>query len=359
MRVGILYLDALAPGGYPRDVRWVAGHLSQAGVDVSLFTHPGAHRESLDDVEILRPDQLASTAGRLDLIHLWGIFIPQQLWLARRVARTTPIVFSPMGHLIAAHLRRRWWKKAPYLAAIRPVVSRWRPVAHLFSAVERPGANRFLRPVMDFEATLGVFPASGAAARDVDEEGDYILFFGRNDVYQKGIDLLLKGYALARKRSLDLPLRIAGQPAGNSTAVLRRHVADLDLSGHVTVLGSVTDSQKWGLLKSARCLAFLSRWDGPPRPIREALAVGTPVMVTPGTNLASLVAEASAGIVVDPRPEDIAQGLEEAASDANTSAWRHGAVRLRDELSWPAVVERYVAGYESTLRELGGEKTQR
>jgi glycosyltransferase involved in cell wall biosynthesis len=351
MRLGLLYVDALGNGGYPRDVRWLAGHLAELGVAVTLAADRGPRTDGLEGVEIVRPDELRSLASTLDILHIWGIFLPRQFWISRGLATKARFVISPMGHLIGPHIRRRWWKKVPYLLAMRPLLAGWDTAAHLFSQAELEGARRFLRPVTQFEASLGVFPPPAEAGRRPGHAGDYVLFLGRNDLYQKGIDLLLVGYAAAVEHGLELPLRIAGQPAGNSTEILGRGIRKLGLSRQVEILGEVSEAEKWGLLTHARCLAFLSRWDGPPRPIREAIAVGTPVVVTPGTNLAALVNDTGAGQAVEFRAEDVARGLLKGRSEATVRAWGEGAVRLRDSLSWPEVARRYLDGYEAIVSQ--------
>jgi glycosyltransferase involved in cell wall biosynthesis len=349
VRLGLVYVDALGEGGYPRDVRWLAGHLANLGVTVSLVTKPGPRSDGLDAVQVFRPDELDSLASSLDILHIWGIFLPQQFWISRRLITKSRLVISPMGHLIGPQIRRRWWKKLPYLLAMRPLFARWRAVAHLFSQEELEGARRFLRPVRQFEASLGTFPAPPGAVRAPGTFGDHVLFLGRNDVYQKGMDLLLAGYAAAVEQGLDLPLRIAGQPAGNSTRILRRHIEKLGLSKRVQLLGTVSEAEKWRLLTQARCLAFLSRWDGPPRPIREAIAVGTPVVVTPGTNLAELVEASGAGAAVRFRAEEVARELLGSANEVTAHTWIRGALRLREILSWTSVAKKYLDGYESIL----------
>src|SRR4029450_3276313 len=103
-----------------------------------------------------------------------------------------------------------------------------RPVAHLFSEAERPAAPRWLHTSEYFEASLGVFPASVEPVPVIDSEG-LLRFFGGNDVYQKGIDILLRAYADASRAGLDIPLIIAGRPHGDSASVLHALIADLGI----------------------------------------------------------------------------------------------------------------------------------
>lgn len=343
MKIAVVYFDALQGGGYPRDIRWLAGALSRRGLDVSLVAHPGLHTDGLESVDRIDPRYFPSRISRMDVIHVWMLFVPHQFGSWRRFQDTVPIVVSPAAHLLPAHLKRKWWKKYPFLLRMQPAFLRSHPVAHLFSEAERPGARRWLHASAYFQASLGVFPT--AMDSNPARPRDYLLFFGRNDIYQKGIDILVRAYADASRAGLRLPLVIAGQPNRDSKKALDRIITDLGVMGEVRVVGEVTEDRKVELIRGARCLAFLSRWDGPPRPVREAIALGTPVVVSRGTNLGDIVEAARAGVSVDLRREEVAEALLETQNDEVVKVWERGAVALRSDLSWDRVAERYAAGY--------------
>ncbi len=96
---------------------------------------------------------------------------------------------------------------------------------------------------------------------------------------QKGIDWLIGAFGVARRQGLRWQLVIAGAPWRDSERRIARLIARSGVGGAVSHVGSVDEHAKWWLLRNALCLVFPSRWDGPPRPIREALSVGTPVIV--------------------------------------------------------------------------------
>ena len=344
MNVALLYMDALHDGGYPRDIRWLAGALARQGLSVSLVANPGTHEDGLDSVTLADPEDFASLARGADVVHIWMLFVPGQFSVWRTIGSNVPLVVSPAAQLLPAHLKKRWWKKIPYLLGMQPTLLRHRPVAHLFSEAERPAAPRWLHTSRYFEASLGVFPASVEPVPVIDSH-DYLLFFGRNDVYQKGIDILLRAYADASRAGLDIPLIIAGRPHGDSASVLQALIADLGIDRRVQVLGEVPEESKNQLIQRARCLAFLSRWDGPPRPIRDAIALGTPVIVSRETTLGGLVDTAGAGRQVNLDVHNVAAALLETQDDATIMLWSNGVHALLGDLTWDRVAERYVSGY--------------
>jgi glycosyltransferase involved in cell wall biosynthesis len=350
VRVALVYLDALMAGGYPRDARWLAGALESAGVSVRVVSRPGPHRDGLGQATVVAPGDFSSIAHESDVIHLWGFFLPDQFLMCRKLWGTGRFVVSPLGHLMWPHIRRKWWKKAPYLIAMQPLLRKRRHVVHFFSDAEaQDRSRRWLGGAADFQASLGIYPAPVRVNENADKPGDYLLFFGRNDIHQKGVDLLLQGYARAVGMGLSVPLVIAGQPHESSVRVLREMIDSLGLTHVVSVVGRVTDERKWELISGARCLVFLSRWDGPPRPVREGLAAGTPAVVSAGTNFGNVIQDSGAGVCVDSSPVGVGRGLLQTQSDATMASWRHATGGLRDSLSWSHVARQYEAGYQLTM----------
>ena len=349
MRVTTFYLDALQGGGYPRDIRWLAGALARQGVDISVVARPGRFRDGLDSVAVVDPMHLGSLARVSDVLHVWMLFVPGQFRLWRRL-HVPSLVVSPAAHLMDDHLRDKWWKKYPYIVSIAPWLRQQAPVAHLFGEAERPGVDRWLHSSRSFVASLGLFPVTEFPP-SVEANDGYLLFLGRNDVYQKGIDILLRGFAAATRNGLSLPLVIAGRSHRDSTKAIGRIVSELHLERSVELLGDVSEARKIELISGARCFVFLSRWDGPPRPIREALALGTPVIVSRETNLGGLVEEFAAGRCVDRKPSAIATALLQCDDDAVTEGWRRGTISLASHMTWDEVALQYLNGYRRALGE--------
>lgn len=348
MKVALLYLDALKGGGYPRDARWLAGSLAERCEKVWVVAEKGERFDGLGAAEPVSPGR-AIRSLRADVVHGLGLLIPRQIVIQRAI-RGHVNVISPLGQLMEEHMSRGRLKSA-YLRLVRPVLPRNLTV-HLFSEQERTGVHQHLPGVPIDTAPAGVFPpAPGFAGvpRSIDE--GYLLFFGRNDVHQKGIDRLIRGYSVARMNGLELPLVIAGAEHAGSSRILQELAAELCVE--VDFRGELSEPEKWSLLAGARALVFLSRWDGPPRPIREALAVGTPVVVSNGTNMAELVAGCDAGTVAGDSPDQIAAALAMAADPIRASAWRSGALSLASALAWPEVARSYERLYRGALAAKG------
>lgn len=104
---------------------------------------------------------------------------------------------------------------------------------------------------------------------------EYILFLSRLDVGQKGIDLLIKAYAMVANK-INYPLVIAGH--GRDEEQIRDLVRDFKLGDKVKMVGSAYGEKKYELLSKALYVAFPSRHDEFPVFTLEALASGLPLV---------------------------------------------------------------------------------
>jgi len=103
----------------------------------------------------------------------------------------------------------------------------------------------------------------------------YILFLGRFDMAQKGIDLLIRAYARVAG-SIRYPLRIAGH--GPDQERIYELIKKLHMEKYITVVGPLYGRKKLSALSEAVVIAFPSRHDDFPVFSLEALASGNPLV---------------------------------------------------------------------------------
>jgi glycogen(starch) synthase len=126
--------------------------------------------------------------------------------------------------------------------------------------------------------------------------GDFALFLGRLDCWQKGLDFLLEAWRrYCRKQNI--PLIIAGE--GPDHDILRKHVEVMGLQSLVTFAGRVTGDHKKALIASCRFMVMPSRQETFGISALEAMAAGKPVIAFDIESLNELIG-AGCGILVPP-----------------------------------------------------------
>lgn len=112
---------------------------------------------------------------------------------------------------------------------------------------------------------------------DKPKASEYILFLGRIDVRQKGLDLLVKSYA-SIKDKIGLKLVVAGAGKQDDMKELRRLIAEHRLEDKVEVLGRVEGDTKEELFRKAKFFTMSSRFEAMPLTLLEAMCYKCPVI---------------------------------------------------------------------------------
>lgn len=172
-------------------------------------------------------------------------------------------------------------------------------------------------------------------------------FLGRFDP-KKNLDLLVRAVAVLPEGVI---VRVAGDGVPEVARAVRRLALELGVEGRIEWLGFIAEEDKPALFRSIDLLVMPSAYECFGVAAAEALAAGVPVLVSPRTGIAEVVAAYGCGYVVEPEVSALARGL--AAAVADVPALRARARRARAaaerELSLEAHGERLRREYEALL----------
>lgn len=172
--------------------------------------------------------------------------------------------------------------------------------------------------------------------------GEFLLYFGRLDVFHKGLDTLLEAIALLARERPGIELRIAGR--GNGGERIAALVRALGIEDNVRMLGAVTDEQRDELFAEAAVQLMPSRFEGFGLAAAEAMAAGVPLVASSAGSLPEVVDAPRGGVLVPPGdPRALADAAGRLLDDpAARSALSESARQSARRFSWSAVAEAHL-----------------
>lgn len=172
---------------------------------------------------------------------------------------------------------------------------------------------------------------------------DFVLYFGRMDVFQKGLDTLLAAFVLLARDRPGLELRMAGR--GKDTERVRAMAAELGIGERVRMLGPVSEQERLDLFASAAVQLMPSRFEGFGMVAAESMAAGVPLVAAAAGSLPEVVDAPRGGVLVPPGdPAALAAATSRLLDDAAARAALSVSARASAErFRWGAVARQHLA----------------
>ena len=152
-------------------------------------------------------------------------------------------------------------------------------------------------------------------------EEDYILFFGRMDTYNKGIDVLLPAFARLKPAHPGVRLVLAGRGTEARLNELTSISRSLGISDGVELTGPVSEAEKWNLYAGALFTCQPSRYEGWGIAAIESGAAGKAVIGTEVPGLVDAIRPGRTGLLVPAEdPEALAGAMNRLLLNARMRA---------------------------------------
>ncbi|HCS39516.1 MAG TPA: transferase [Anaerolineaceae bacterium] len=137
---------------------------------------------------------------------------------------------------------------------------------------------------------------------------EVLLFMGRIHPI-KGCDNFLKAFSELSRRNTNWHCVIAGPDVIGWQPALVELAKQLNISDRITWAGMLEGESKWGALLSASCLVLPSHTENFGIVVAEALACGTPVILTNKVNIWETIEIEKAGFVGDDTVDGLCESL--------------------------------------------------
>jgi glycosyltransferase involved in cell wall biosynthesis len=378
LKVTASYAPFLEHGGPPVKVRALAEGLAQRGhsitvltVDWGLAAHtgdlaPGASLERTpfgwsrteNGVEAVylptrmryrtvtwNPAAAEFCRARLaayDAVHIYGLYD----LLGPRVAAAcralgVPYVVEPIG-MYAPIVRSLWLKRMYHrlighqmiLGARAVIATSEQEASELASGGVSPECVVLRRNGVSAPALL---PPRGTFRFEngIPANARLILFLGRL-VSKKSPDLLLRAFASLPAQTAQSGLRLifAGPDEEGMTSQLRALAHELRVATRVHFTGPLFGNAKWAAYRDAHVFVLPSQNENFGNTAAEAIAAGTPVILTETCGIAPLLAD-EAGLVVPHDAAALAAALQRVLSDAALhQRLANGCATVLPRLGW-------------------------
>ena len=136
-------------------------------------------------------------------------------------------------------------------------------------------------------------------------EKNYILFIGRMEIYQKGIDVLLDAFSIVIDKHKNINLCFVGDTQHKDMTKIMTKIKELNLETKVQFLGRIMSGQmKNQLLSEVLFLCLPSRYDTMPLIAIEVAACGKPIIATRIPGLSEVIQDGKTGILVEPNNKE-------------------------------------------------------
>jgi glycosyltransferase involved in cell wall biosynthesis len=344
--------DAAFPAGTSKGTSVQAGELPEGAEEIPTRLFP-MHRP----YRLARSPELRKALRReirdYDAVHIHSLYLyPQRVAAQAARTRHVPYVVSAHGALDPWLRKRGRVRKALAGLAWQRRMLNNAAALHFTSEVESKLAGRVAPGVPRVVVPLGIAWADFQQLPPPASFGDgpVVLALGRLAA-KKGLDVLIRSFAIAHRRFPDAMLVLAGPDDEGLRPRLEALARSEGVEDSVFFPGMLTGRDKLAALAAADVWALASHTENFGIAVVEALAAGVPTLISPEVNLAGDIERAGAGVVSATRPETFAGALGYLLEDEERRAqYAERGREFARGYDWDVLAPRVVELYEGVAR---------
>lgn len=341
---------ALGSGGGPYNIRSLAEAQASLGMQVTISGFrrknklSSGHSFSTQELPDRRwEDVVKRMAAQHDVVHVHGMLNRVHSRFLRASLTTGAIVFVTPRSCHHPHvLAKRFGEKLaiPGYSILKRVYAGVidRPLLHSVDGIHVLSAYE-----AEIEKADGVpmwthpygVDEGLEVSRTLVPERTNLLFVGRLDIYQKGLDLLLEAFQIVVEGAPQGEVRLIIAGPGDQEPLTSRAIRGVD------VIGPVDTTRRNSLLSEADFFVHASRWEVMARAAREALAHGVPLIASRESNFGDWTESCDMGIMTSLSVEGIAEALWQAINSTGEQRreMRHNALAFARSHRWKDLAE--------------------
>lgn len=350
------FQPSMAPTMTAEKCRW--GWCAQEQGVNAIFLRSAGHYRALS----LNPGMVSFCRGPLrnyDVVHVYGLYDflgPAVTFFCRK--NRIPYVVEPMG-MFRPIVRSIGLKKVYHEALGKRLLAG----AHRLIATSDQEKRELIDGGIDSARIIvrrnGVEAPQSTPQRavfrkewQIPSQAKLVLYLGRVEP-KKSPELLLEAFAQWCQTSqfgANSVLVVAGPEQDRAySARLRSLASSLGITDSVRFIGPLYDERKWSAYCDADVFVLPSQNENFGNSAAEAMACGTPVIVTDQCGIAPIIKD-RAGLIVSHDLASIANALRILLEDGNVAArFRNACQAIVKELSWDGPISEMVKIYRDAL----------
>jgi glycosyltransferase involved in cell wall biosynthesis len=303
-----------------------------------------------------------------DVVHIFGIYDllgPGVATACRKLG--LPYVLEPIGmyrpivrSLWLKRMYHAFWGKRLLEGASAVIATSEQEAGEL--AAGGPARTKVVLRRNGVEAPAS-WPERGTfrKARGISDDVKLVLFLGRLSI-KKSPDLLLRAFGELSGRLAGIPMTLvyAGPDEGGIKEKLGQQATQLGVRTKVQFAGPLFGQAKWAAYRDADVFVLPSQNENFGNTAAEAVAAGTPVVVTEQCGIAPLLAD-EAGLVIRHDATALSSAMERILREPELrSRLAAGGARVTSRLGWDEPVRDMEALYATLARrQTAGAESKR
>jgi len=295
-----------------------------------------------------------------DVVHIHSLFQFSTLvasYFCQKYHK--PYLIRPLGHLDPYVLRRHAFYKYLYLSLFERKNLERAYALHFTSEEERKGSGLLGFKVRSIVIPLGIdleefynLPLHGTFRSKYPELRDkkIILFLSRIN-FKKGLDILVKAFAILAKERDDIRLVIAGPDNEGYGRKVKKWLSKEGALNKTIFTGMLLGRDKLAALSDSDIFVLPSYSENFGLAVVEAMACGLPVVISNKVNIFSDIKEAGAGLVVETDPMQLFVAMKKMLEEPGLRKELGDRARalVERKFNWEDVTPQLIKVYESML----------
>ncbi len=301
--------------------------------------------------DFLQLGKEALTDNTIDVIHDHGIWLPNNLALAKIATRNDkPLIISTRGMLSPWALDHNWLKKKIGWFLYQKKILNQAVVIHATSDTELNDLRN-----LGLKNSIALIP-NGIAMPEIlpqkqESKHKTALFLSRLHPV-KGLLTLIRAWSTLSPENW--VLKIVGPNENNYKTVLEKEIIKLNAGSSITLSGSISDADKWQEYINADFFVLPSLSENFGIVIGEALACGTPVITTNDTPWQQ-IEDYQCGWCINRGEDALIKALDEAISlskNQRQDMGKQGQKLIFEKYNWQDIANQMNAVYQWVLNKV-------